>query len=186
MNSLEEQLDYLNYQAEIRKAKQGFNISVMQNPDRKFSFCMCQTEDFINYSDNQRATRAAYISTWLIGFNLTSYFNQHLYHKYKFVSVMTHGDASNCSASWLASPRSEKNKTFYDYELMWDYFERALFVLKNESPNHLWIYQKILRCIKDVTDDDSRNCLRAALDYVYPEEARIIEADYKTFIHKKN
>ncbi len=28
MNSLEEQLDYLNYQAEIRKAKQGFNISV--------------------------------------------------------------------------------------------------------------------------------------------------------------
>ena len=123
MNKLEEQLDHLNYQAELHRAKR-IGGALGGNADRGYSVCICSSERFINYSSHQCATRAAFVSTWLIGFNAAE-INKDFYYKFDFFKLISHAIMDNCCPSWIISPRISK-KTFYDYTLMWDFFEEAL------------------------------------------------------------
>ena len=50
MNKLEEQLDHLNYQAELHRAKR-IGGALGGNADRGYSVCICSSERFINQAD---------------------------------------------------------------------------------------------------------------------------------------
>ena len=68
LNKLEEQLEHLNFQAELSRAKRRRG-QVSGGPNIGYGVCQCSSENFINYSDRPFHTRAAFVSTWLIGFN---------------------------------------------------------------------------------------------------------------------
>ena len=178
LNKLEEQLEHLNFQAELNKAKRRRG-QVAGNPDRGYSVCQCSSENFINYSDRPFHTRAAFVSTWLIGFNAAE-INKDFYYKYNFFQLISHAIMDNCCPSWIISPRISK-KTFYDYTLMWDCFEEALLTYKDECSNHKEMYRGMTECIKEMKDEDARGSLTAALDYVFREDLEYLKAPYPTF-----
>ena len=117
MNKLEEQLDFLNHQAEkyIARPRRG---AMGGSTERGYSVCSCTSENFINYSSNQWLTRATFVSTWLIGFNAAE-INKQFFEKYNFLTLSSHAIIDNCCPSWIISPPFSK-KTFYNYVLMWD------------------------------------------------------------------
>ena len=86
MNKLEEQLDFLNHQAEkyIARPRRG---AIGGNAERGYSVCSCTSENFINYSSNQLLTRATFVSTWLIGFNAAE-INKQFFEKWKRFSLL--------------------------------------------------------------------------------------------------
>ena len=167
MNKLEEQLDHLNYQVEVHRAKRR-HVVIGGNADSGYQVCMCSSEKFINYSYHQFCTRAAFVSTWLIGFNAAE-INKNFFYKYNFLTLSSHGIADNTCPSWIISPNSSK-KTFYRYPLMWDYFEEALKVYKSECTNHRDMYLGMLKCIEGMNDDEARGCLKAALDNAFADD----------------
>ena len=112
LNKLEAQLEHLNLQAELNKAKRRRG-HVSGNPDTGYGVCQCSSENFINYSDHPFHTRAAFVSTWLIGFNAAE-INKDFYYKYDFFKLISHAIMDNCCPSWIISPRISK-KTFYGY-----------------------------------------------------------------------
>ena len=180
LNKLDEQLDYLHYQVELHRVKRKGG-AVSGNEERGYRVCQCTTERFINYSSNQSATRAAFISTWLIGFNASEY-NSDLLYKYNFLVVSGHGMPYDECPSWLVSPPYSK-KTFYNYDLIWEYFEEALKVYKSECTNHRDMYLGMLKCIEKMKDDDTRGCLKAALDNAFAEDFGPLQQPYRTFIY---
>lgn len=178
LNKLEEQLEHLNLQAELNIAKRRRG-QVAGNPNRGYSVCQCSSENFINYSDRPFHTRAAFVSTWLIGFNAAE-INKDFYYKYDFFQLISHAIMDNCCPSWIISPRISK-KTFYDYTLMWDCFEEALLTYKDECSNHKEMYRGMAECIKEMKDEDARGSLTAALDYVFRDDLEYLKAPYPTF-----
>ena len=181
LNKLEEQLDHLNYQAELGRAKRR-RVRASGNTERGYGICQCMSEDFINYSSHQWSTRAAFISTWLIGFN-ASEINQQFFDKYNFFTLWSHSLSDHCCPSWIISPRYSK-KTFYNYPLMWDYFEEALTVYKDECSNHKEIYRGISICIERIEDEEASGSLMAAMDYVFKDELEYLKIPYLTFTLK--
>ena len=167
LNKLAEQLDHLNYQAELGRAKRK-RVRASGNTERGYGICQCMSEDFINYSSHQWSTRAAFVSTWLIGFN-ASEINQQFFDKYNFFTLWSHSLSDHCCPSWIISPRHSK-KTFYNYSLMWEYFEEALKVYKSECTNHRDMYLGMLKCIEGMNDDEARGCLKAALDNAFADD----------------
>ena len=178
MNKLEEQLDHLNYQTELHRAKR-IGGALGGNADRGYSVCICSSERFINYSSHQYATRAAFVSTWLIGFNAAE-INRHFFNKYNFLILSSHGIPGNSCPSWIISSNFSK-KTFFNYPLMWDYFEEALKVYKEECSNHKEMYLGMIECINKMQDDEARGSLTAALDYVFRDDLEYLKAPYPTF-----
>lgn len=181
MNKLEEQLDHLNYQAEIHKAKRR-GLALGGNPDRGYQVCICSSEKFINYSSHQFSTRAAFVSTWLIGFNAAE-INENFFYKYNFLTLSSHGVADNACPSWIISPNFSK-KTFYNYPLMWDYFEEALTVYKEECSNHKEMYRGITECIERMEDEEASGSLMAALNYVFRDDLEYLKSPYPSFTWK--
>tara|TARA_B110000003_G_scaffold213079_1_gene212095 strand:- start:365 stop:907 length:543 start_codon:yes stop_codon:yes gene_type:complete len=179
MNKLEEQLDYLNYQAELHRAK-GKRGVVSGNIGIGYSVCMCSSENFINYSSHQWSTRAAFVSTWLIGFNAAE-INPQFFDKYNFLTLSTHSIADNCCPCWIVSPRLSK-KTFYNYPLMWDYFEEALVIYKEECSNHKEMYCGMTECIERMEDEEASGSLIAALNYVFKDELVYLQEPSQIFI----
>tara|TARA_B110000259_G_C13922135_1_gene365256 strand:+ start:107 stop:652 length:546 start_codon:yes stop_codon:yes gene_type:complete len=181
MNKLEEQLDYLHYQVElhITKRKGG---AISGSKERGYRVCQCTTERFINYSSNQQATRAAFISTWLIGFNASNH-NSDLMNKYNFVAVSGHGMPDDECSSWLVSPPHGK-KTFFNNDLIWEYFEEALKVYKSECTNHREMYQGMLKSIKRMEEDDTSDCLTATLDKAFEDDLEYLKEPYLTLSWK--
>ena len=180
MNKLEEQLDHLNYQSELGRAKQR-RVRASGNTENGYGICQCQSEDFINYSTRQFSTRAAFVSTWLIGFN-ASEINQQFFDKYNFFTLWSHALADHCCPSWIISPRFSK-KTFYNYPLMWDYFEEALTVYKEECSNRKEMYRGITECIERMEDEEASGSLMAALNYVFKDKLGYLQEPYKKFIY---
>ena len=181
MNKLEEQLDFLNHQTEKYMVRPGHG-AVGGNPERGYSVCCCSSEHFINYSSNQWLTRAAFVSTWLIGFNAAE-INKQFFEKYNFLTLSSHAIIDNCCPSWIISSPFSK-KTFYDYTLMWDCFEEALAVYKEECSNHKEIYLGIAKCIKEMDNENARGSLTAALDYVFEDDLEYLKAPYPSFAWK--
>ena len=69
MNQLEEQLDYLNFLCEGVLARPRLNIVIGGTPEKGYGICSCSTERFINISSHtQIETRAALLSTWMVGY----------------------------------------------------------------------------------------------------------------------
>jgi hypothetical protein len=167
VNKLEKQLEHLNLQAELNIAKKRRG-QVCGNSGSGYSVCQCSSENFINYSDHPFHTRAAFVSTWLIGFNAAE-INKDFYYKYNFLRLISHAIMDNCCPSWIISPRLSK-KTFYDYALMWSCFEEALINYKDECSNHKEMYLGMTECIKRMEDEDARGSLKAAMDYVFRDD----------------
>ena len=181
LNKLEEQLDHLNYQVEVHRAKRRA-VVIGGNADSGYQVCMCSSEKFINYSYHQFCTRAAFVSTWLIGFNAAE-INKNFFYKYNFLTLSSHGIADNTCPSWIISPNSLK-KTFYNYPLMSDYFEKALTVYKEECSNHKEMYRRMAECIKEMKDEDARGSLMAAMDSVFRNELEYLKTPYPTYTWK--
>ncbi len=179
MNKLEEQLDFLNYRAEkyMVSPRRG---AVCGNAERGYTVCMCSSEHFINHSSNECLTRAAFVSTWLIGFNAAK-INKQFFRKYNFLTLDSHGIADNCCPSWIISPAFSK-KTFFNYVLMWDCFEEALAVYKEECSNHKEMYRGMEKSIKRMEDEEARGSLTAALDSVYEDDLENLKTSYPIFI----
>ena len=101
MSSFQEQLKYLNQEAEAAVKRKHKRPPAMG----KSGACQCSTDTFIDYSKEPRQTRAAFISTWLIGFNAEKY-NRHFFKDHEFIMISSHGISGYTSASWLVySPR---------------------------------------------------------------------------------
>ena len=181
MNKLEEQLEHLNFQAELNKAKRRRG-QVAGNTDRGYSVCQCSSENFINYSDRPFHTRAAFVSTWLIGFNAAE-INKDFYYKYDFFELTSHSLMDHCCPSWIISPRNSK-KIIYDYTLMKDCFEEALLTYKEECSNHKDMFSRMAECIKEMKDEDARGSLTAAMDYVFRDDLEYLKAPYPSFTWK--
>ena len=181
MNKLEEQLDFLNHQAEkyIARPRRG---AIGGSADRGYSVCSCTSEHFINYSSNQWLTRATFVSTWLIGFNAAE-INKQFFEKYNFLTLSSHAIIDNCCPSWIISPPFSK-KTFYNYVLMWDCFEEALAVYKEECSNHKEMYRGMEKSIKSMEDEDARGSLSAALDFVFRDDLEYLKTSYPSFARK--
>ena len=178
MNKLEEQLEHLNYQVELHIAKRKGG-AVGGNKDIGHSVCCCSSERFINYSYQQKHTRAAFVSTWLIGFN-AAVTNRLFYDRYNFLRLSSHAICDDACPSWIVSPPFSK-KTFYDYTLMWDCFEEALAVYKKECRNHKEMYLGMAESINKMEDEDARGSLTAALEYVFEDDLEYLKAPYPTF-----
>ena len=173
MNKLEEQLDYLHYQIELRTAKSPGFIYKFGAVN---AFCLTRTERFINYSDNPYVTRAVFISTWLIGYD-AFFHNKEFYKKYPFVLVLDRlHDLQN--PSWLAFYRHEKeDRTFYDEDLIGEYFSEALKFYLEECSNHHLIYPYMKKNIKGIDDEKVRGRLLLELDCIpHFEEVKILFA----------
>jgi len=183
MNQLEVQLSYLKGVAKAHHNRRHLRSSAMiwGNEEEGFRLCSCQTEKFVNYSGHQVYTRAALISTWMVAY--TCYQIPRLGHvikKYNFIEVDSHGCYDHMCPSWLISPYvwdyRRPSKTFLDYNLIWDFLEQALLVLKQEDISPYYCYQIIMHVIDNIKENhDAQLCLKAALDYVFPEEAKIYE-----------
>ena len=64
---------------------------------------------------------------------------------------------------------------------MWDYFEEALTVYKDECSNHKEIYRGISNCIERIEDEEANGSLMAAMDYVFRSDLEYLKAPYPTF-----
>ena len=117
MNKLEEQLEHLNYQGELSRAKRRRG-QVAGNPDRGYSVCQCSSEIFINYSNRPFHTRAAFVSTWLIGFNAAE-INKGFYYKYDFFQLISHSIMDHCCPSWIIRKTkiNNINLIFWDFRV---------------------------------------------------------------------
>jgi hypothetical protein len=164
MSSFQEQLKYLNQEAEAalkRKYKRP-------RPMGRSGACQCATDTFIDYSKEPRRTRAAFISTWLIGFNAEKY-NQHFFTDHEFIMINSHGISGYSSASWLVySPRRLK-KQFMDYDLISNFFKESINYYIQACDNHNRIYPCIKQQILDMTDEECRGRLLMNLDNAMPD-----------------
>ena len=179
MNKLEEQLEYLNFQAGLNRAKRR---QVNGNVSDGYRVCQCSSEMFITYSSRPVHTRAAFVSTWLIGFNAAE-INKDFYYKYDFFELTSHSLMDHCCPSWIISPRNSK-KIIYDYTLMKDCFEEALLTYKEECSNHKDMFSRMAECIKEMKDEDARGSLTAAMDYVFRDDLEYLKAPYPSFTWK--
>ena len=67
---------------------------------------------------------------------------------------------------------------------MWDYFEEALTVYKEECSNHKEIYRGITECIERMEDEEASGCFMAALNYVFRDDLKYLKEPYPTFTWK--
>ena len=67
---------------------------------------------------------------------------------------------------------------------MWDCFEEALAVYKEECFNHKEMYSGIAKCIKEMDDENASGSLTAALDYVFEDDLEYLKAPYPSFAWK--
>ena len=168
MSSFQEQLKYLNQEAEAA-LKRKHN---RPHPMGKSGACQCATDIFIDYSKEPRLTRAAFISTWLIGFNAEKH-NPHFFNDHKFIMINNHGVSGYTSASWLVySPRGLK-KQFMDYDLISNFFKESINYYIQACDNHHRIYPCINQQILDMTDEECRESLLIDLDNAMPDIARM-------------
>ena len=178
MNKLEEQLEYLNFQAGLNRAKKR---QVNGNVSDGYRVCQCSSEMFISYSSRPVHTRAAFVSTWLIGFNAAE-INKDFYYKYDFFELISHSIMDHCCPSWIISPRNSK-KIIYDYILMKDCFEEALLTYKEECSNHKQMYRGMTECIERMEDEEASGSLMAVLNYVFKDDLEYLKEPYKKFIY---
>jgi hypothetical protein len=66
---------------------------------------------------------------------------------------------------------------------MWDYFEEALTVYKEECSNHKEMYRGITECIERMEDEEASGSLMAALNYVFKDKLGYLQEPYKKFIY---
>ena len=164
MSSFQEQLKYLNQEAEAALKRKHKRPPAMG----KSGACQCSTDTFIDYSKDPRRTRAAFISTWLIGFNAEKY-NQHFFKDHEFIMISSHGISGYTSASWLVySPRRAK-KQFMDYDLISNFFKESINYYIQACDNHHRIYPCINQQILDMTDEECRERLLIDLDNAMPD-----------------
>jgi len=168
MSSFQEQLKYLNQEAEAA-LKRKHN---RPHPMGKSGACQCATDIFIDYSKEPRLTRAAFISTWLIGFNAEKH-NPHFFNDHKFIMINNHGISGYTSASWLVySPRGLK-KQFMDYDLISNFFKESINYYIQACANHHRIYPCINKQILNMIDKECRERLLVDLDNAMPDIARM-------------
>jgi hypothetical protein len=164
MSSFQEQLKYLNQEAEAalkRKHKRP-------RPMGKSGACQCATDIFIDYSKEPRKTRAAFISTWLIGFNAEKY-NRHFFKDHEFIRISGHGVPGSCNASWLVYSVRGLKKQFMDYDLISNFFKESISYYIQACDNHHRIYTCINQQILDMTDEECRERLLIDLDNAMPD-----------------
>ena len=167
MSSFQEQLKYLNQEAEAALKRKHKRPPAMG----KSGACQCSTDIFIDYSKEPRRTRAAFISTWLIGFNAEKY-NPHFFKDHEFIMISSHGISGYTSASWLVySPRRAK-KQFMDYDLISDFFKESINYYIQACANHHRIYTCINKQILDMIDEECRERLLIDLDNAMPDWSR--------------
>jgi hypothetical protein len=164
MSSFQEQLKYLNQEAEAA-LKRTHN---RPRPMGRSGACQCATDMFIDYSKEPRQTRAAFISTWLIGFNAEKY-NRYFFKDHEFIMINNHGVSGSCSASWLVySPRRTK-KQFMDYDLISNFFKESINYYIQACDNHHRIYPCINEQILNMTDEECRERLLVDLNTAMPD-----------------
>ena len=155
----EEQLQYLNQEAEAAIQRKKHRPLAMG----RVSVCQCSTDIFIDYSKEPRQTRAAFISTWLIGFNAGKY-NQQFFRDYKFIKINSHGTSDICPANWLVYSARRGKKKFMDYDLISDFFKESVNYYIHACDNHHRIYPCINQQIIDMSDKECRERLLIDLD----------------------
>ncbi|MDC1149951.1 hypothetical protein OAT47_00505 [Gammaproteobacteria bacterium] len=164
MSSFQEQLKYLNQEAEAALKRKHKRPPAMG----KSGACQCSTDTFIDYSKEPRRTRAAFISTWLIGFNAEKY-NQHFFKDHEFIMISSHGIPGYTSASWLVySPRRAK-KQFMDYDLISNFFKESINYYIQACDNHHRVYPCINQQILNMADEECRERLLIDLNNVMPD-----------------
>ena len=164
MSSFQEQLKYLNQEAEAALKR----THKRPRPMGKSGACQCATDIFIDYSKEPRKTRAAFISTWLIGFNAEKY-NQHFFKDHEFIMISSHGISGYTSASWLVySPRRAK-KQFMDYDLISNFFKESINYYIQACDNHHRVYPCINQQILNMADEECRERLLIDLDNAMPD-----------------
>lgn len=164
MSNFQEQLEYLNQETEAALKR----THKRPRPMGRSGACQCATDIFIDYSKEPRKTRAAFISTWLIGFNAEKY-NQHFFTDHEFIMINSHGISGYTSASWLVySPRRAK-KQFIDYDLISNFFKESINYYIQACDNHHRIYPCINQQILDMTDEECRERLLIDLDNAMPD-----------------
>jgi hypothetical protein len=67
---------------------------------------------------------------------------------------------------------------------MWDCFEEALAVYKEECSNHKEMYRGMEKSIKSMEDEDARGSLSAALDFVFRDDLEYLKTSYPSFARK--
>ena len=65
---------------------------------------------------------------------------------------------------------------------MWDCFEEALAVYKEECSNHKEMYRGMEKSIKRMEDEEARGSLTAALDSVFEDDLENLKTSYPIFI----
>ena len=164
MSSFQEQLKYLNQEAEAALKRKHKRPPAMG----KSGACQCSTDTFIDYSKDPRRTRAAFISTWLIGFNAEKY-NQHFFKDHEFIMISSHGISGYTSASWLVySPRRAK-KQFMDYDLISNFFKESINYYIQACDNHHRVYPCINQQILNMADEECRERLLIDLNNAMPD-----------------
>ena len=167
MSSFQEQLKYLNQEAEAALKRKHKRPPAMG----KSGACQCATDIFIDYSKEPRKTRAAFISTWLIGFNAEKH-NPHFFNDHEFIMINNHGVSGYTSASWLVySPRGLK-KQFMDYDLISNFFKESINYYIQACANHHRIYPCINKQILNMIDKECRERLLVDLDNAMPDWSR--------------
>ena len=180
MINFEEQLQYLNQEAEAAIQRKKHRPPAMG----RFGACQCATDTFIDYSKEPRRTRAAFISTWLIGFNAEKY-NRHFFTDHEFIMINSHGISGYSSASWLVySPRRLK-KQFMDYDLISNFFKESINYYIQACDNHHRIYPCINQQISDMSDKECRERLLVELDDAMLDTATMYK-NIETFDRGKN
>lgn len=164
MSSFHEQLKYLNQEAEAALKRKHKRPPAMG----RSGACQCSTDTFIDYSKEPKRTRAAFISTWLIGFNAEKY-NQQFFKDHEFIMINSHGISSYTSASWLVySPRRAK-KQFMDYALISNFFKESINYYIQACANHHRIYPCINKQILNMIDKECRERLLIDLNNAMPD-----------------
>ena len=164
MSSFQEQLKYLNQEAEAALKRKHKRPPAMG----KSGACQCSTDTFIDYSKDPRRTRAAFISTWLIGFNAEKY-NQHFFKDHEFIMISSHGISGYTSAGWLVySPRRAK-KQFMDYDLISNFFKESINYYIQACDNHHRVYPCINQQILNMADEECRERLLIDLNNAMPD-----------------
>jgi len=164
MSSFQEQLKYLNQEAEAALKRKHKRPAAMG----KSGACQCATDIFIDYSKEPRKTRAAFISTWLIGFNAEKY-NRHFFKDHEFIRISSHGVPGSCNASWLVYSVRGLKKQFMDYDLISNFFKESISYYIQACDNHHRIYTCINQQILDMTDEECRERLLIDLDNAMPD-----------------
>ena len=180
MINFEEQLQYLNQEAEAAIQRKKHRPPAMG----RFSACQCSTDTFIDYSIKPKQTRAAFISTWLIGYNAEKY-NKQFFNEHEFIKIKSHGISGSCPANWLVYSIRREIKKFMDYDLISDFFKESLNYYIHACDNHHKIYPCINQQILDMSDKECRERLLVELDDAMLDTATMYK-NIETFDRGKN